>query len=311
MNYDELYLNHNVNFTNIRYNIDSIVSKLKTSNKDEMKEIITNQHNIIFCYDNLMNGNREGIQELFTSIDFLTVMDNISGSLVNNLINSEIIFINKIIYDYFEYTKSFNNTNEIITIKDKLLSISYSINFSMIRSFVPILGVNKSRLLAIISNSSYKSEKIVHRVNNFIMNIGDLNIKDIYTLFFIIYGPPLIDNIDKFNEKTQTINNKFVDMFCYSMFEYCDTSDSNISQEMIDSFNNISNVLIEKLIEISVPIDNIVIQRVLLNYYNMIFIMNIDRSKLRFSIKEHIPREANSLLEAISRIEKINNIEIY
>jgi hypothetical protein len=302
---DELNIIHNLNFTNINYNIDSIINKLKVcDNIDEIKDIINRQHNIIFTYDNLNNGNREGVQELFTSMKFLDVMDNISGTLVENLKESEIIFINKIIYDYFEYTKQYNST-EINSIKDKLLSISYSINSSRIYSLAPVVGVNKARLLSILSYSSYKTEKIVHRINNFILNT-ELNKRDISNIYYIIYdGPPMtiINNI--FEKKQLEINNKFVDMFCYSMFEYCDSDDP----EIIEMFNKISSVLMDRLIDISIPLDNPVIYRVLLNYSNMISIMNIDRNKLRFSIKEHNNSEA--LKNAINNIEKINNIEIY
>lgn len=304
MGYDDLNIVHNLNFTNIRYNIDSIINKLKScEDKEEIKNIINCQHNIIFTYDNLNNGNREGVQELFTSMKFLDVMDNISGTLVENLKESEIIFINKIIYDYFEYTKQYNSI-EINSIKDKLLSISYSINSSRIYSLAPVVGVNKARLLSILSYSSYKTEKIVHRINNFILNT-ELNKKDISNIYYIIYGAPITINNNIFDTNSEEINNKFVDMFCYSMFEYCDSDDP----EIIEMFNKISSVLMDRLIDISIPSDNPVIYRVLLNYSNMISIMNIDRSKLRFSIKEHNNSEA--LKNAINNIEKINNIEIY
>ena len=304
MDYDELNTIHNLNFTNIIYNIDSIINKLKScDNINEIKDIINCQHNIIFTYDNLNNGNREGIQELFTSMNFLEVMDNISGTLVNNLIESEIIFINKIIYDYFEYTKQFNDSNEIILIKDKLLSISYTINSARISSLIPIIGVNKARLLSILSYSSYKMEKIVHRINNFIINT-ELDKKSISAIYYIIYGPPIIGN----NMFDENINNKFVDMFCYSMFEYCDSDDP----EIVEVFNRISSILMDKLIDISVPFDNPVIYRVLVNYSNMISMMNIDRSKLRFSIKEHLTRTSSESLKiTINNIERMNNIEIY
>ena len=297
--------NINIGFTNIIYNIDSIINKLKDPliSAEETKNIIKMQHDIIFTYDNLMNGNREGIQELFTSIIFLCRLDSVVGLL--NLSKSEIIFINKIIYDYFE----FNNDHKK-QIEDKLLSISYTINRNRIQQFTPILGVNTSRLLSIVSYSSYKTEKIVHRVNNFIIN-SDISMNNLEYIYYVIFGYLYNkQSADPLYNTPYELNQNFTNLFCYSMFEYCDSNDPNI----VKRFNQISSFLLNKLIDIGKN-NYMDFYNILITYNNMIDFINIDKNKLRFSIKNKLidikDESISVILDQLKNIEEQNRIEIY
>ena len=291
---------HSVRFTNIIYDINSIVDKLnKSTSIEETKNIIKLQHNIIFTYDNLINNNREGIQNLFTSPIFLDALDSISGLIP--MTESEIIFINKIIYDYFEYSHNVNSS-----IKEKMLAISYIINDTRIKLFTPILGINAARILSIISYSSYKIEKVVHRVNNFIIN-NDFDIANLLSsIYTIIFGPTTIRGT--FLGEGPLPNSKFVNAFCYSMFEYCDSEDP----EVIERFNQISSYLLQKIIILYDKSD--IFSNILITYANMITLMNIDKDKLRFSIKEELGKmksDVSSIIAQINYIEEYNNITIY
>lgn len=295
---DDLNLStHTVQFTNIIYNINSIVNKLKKSTDiEEIKGIIKLQHNIIFNYDNLINNNREGIQDLFTSTIFLDAFDSVAGIIESELTESEIIFINKIIYDYFEYSAN-DNSN----VKDKLLCISYTINDKRVKALTPYVGVKLARLISIISYSSYKMEKIVHRINNFILN-NDFDIKTIESIYYVIYG----SRMTKF-----AVNEKCVSLFCYSMTEYCDSSDP----EIINKFNEISNYLLNELIYCSVAFNENA-YRMITMYANMITLMNIDKSRLRFSIKEELNKikdeeKTRALWDIINYVELNFNVNIY
>ena len=307
---DDLNLStHTVKFTNIIYDIDSIVNKLKTSNNlEEIKDIIKIQHNIIFTYDNLINNNREGIQDLFTTPIFLDALYSVSGLLVYNRSESEIIFINKIIYDYFEYSNSNNSF-----IKERLLAISYNININRIRGFIPFFGVNNARLLSIISYSSYRIEKVVHRINNFIVN-SDIDIRRLDVIYFNIFGYMFIKDVDLSNpfayNSILKLNNKFTNLFSYSMFEYCESKDI----DAIKRFNKISKFFLDSIIEIGK--DNAeCFSTILITYNSMINLMNIDKNKLRFSIKEELRKikdeSLDDILEQINNIEIQNNISIY
>ena len=307
---DDLNLStHTVKFTNIIYDIDSIVNKLKTSNNlEEIKDIIKIQHNIIFTYDNLINNNREGIQDLFTTPIFLDALYSVSGLLVYNISESEIIFINKIIYDYFEYSNSNNSF-----IKERLLAISYNININRIRGFIPFFGVYNARLLSIISYSSYRIEKVVHRINNFIVN-SDIDIRRLDVIYFNIFGYMFIKDVDSSNpfayNSILKLNNKFTNLFSYSMFEYCESKDI----DAIKRFNKISKFFLDSIIEIGK--DNAeCFSTILITYNSMINLMNIDKNKLRFSIKEELRKikdeSLDDILEQINNIEIQNNISIY
>jgi len=292
-----------LNYTDTRYEVKSLIKELlRSDDYNKIKNIIINQHKVLFTYDNLINGNREDVQKLFTSNIFLNVLDNIAGTISSKLLETEIIFINKIVHDYFEYYKNGKDNN----IRSILLSITYNINSDRIKSLSPIIGVNKARLLSILSYSSYKIEKIVHRINNFLLET-DISTDDIEEIFKIIYGPIRINKkiSDDYIGLEYTYNTKIINMFCYSMLEYCDDEDSKIM------FNRISTVLMNLLTSLSSSVeDQSMVISILMNYTNTVSMMNISRDKLRFSIKEHIPRNSN-LYSIIYYIENNNDIIIY
>ena len=251
----------NINFVDIRYKINSIIDKLcNSTDKEEIKRIIVNQSEIIFTYDNLINNNRDGVQKLFTSKLFLNVLDNVS--LILNLSESEIIFINKMVYDYREYV-SVNKQEIDYEIYYIMQSILLHINSKKSKLLSSIIGMNNSLILSNLYYSSYKIEKVVHRVNNFIIHYAS-SIEEIYKIYKALYD----------NEQ------KMKDLFCYSMLE---TNNSTNENEYI-MFKMISNVLMI-IIKEEAAKDNF---DIILNYINTINLFGITNDKLRFSIKDEL-----------------------
>ena len=287
-----------VRYTNIVYSIDSIIDKIKNCNDpEEAKKIILYQHDIIFTRDNLMNENIDKIKNLFMDIDFLSILDNISGLLSMKLSESEFIFINKIIYDFFIYSNSINS-KEITDIKAKMNSIAYNLNRGIILGFVPIMGVNEATKLSIIARSSFKYENIVHRVNMFIYD-SSYDREDISVIYRIIHG-----NYTFGCELVSAVGErKFASLFSYTMLEY---AKEDADEHFMTQFNRVSKLMMDMLKDLRY--DHL--ESVLLNYVNIIALYNTPKSKLRFSIKEHI-----SMYEAIygfiDSIEKKHNIYVY
>ena len=287
-----------VRYTNIVYNIDSVIEKIKKSkNPDEIKQIILYQHDIIFTRDNLVNNNIDKIKELFMDINFLTILDNISGLLAVKLSEIEFIFINKIIYDFFVYSNSINN-KEITEIKSKMHSIAYNINRGIILGFIPIMGVNEAIKLSIISRSSFKYENIVHRVNMFIYDSSydQNNISRIYRIIHgnCVFGCELVDAIGE---------RKFASLFAYTMLEY---AKEDADEHFMIQFNRVSNLIMHMLKDLRY--DHL--ESVLLNYVNIVTLYNTPEYKLRFSIKKHISMY-EPIYNFIDSIEKKHNIYVY
>ena len=287
-----------VRFTNIVYDINSIINKIKKcDDPEEIKQIILYQHDIIFTRDNLVNNNIDKIKELFMDINFLTILDNISGLLAVKLSESEFIFINKIIYDFFVYSNSINS-KEITEIKSKMHSIAYNINRGIILGFIPIMGVNEATKLSIISRSSFKYENIVHRVNMFIYDSSydQDNISRIYRIIHgnYVFGCELVDAIGE---------RKFASLFAYTMLEY---TKEDADEHFIIQFNRVSNLIMHMLKDLRY--DHL--ESVLLNYVNIVTLYNTPESKLRFSIKKHISMY-EPIYNFIDSIEKKHNIYVY
>ena len=266
---------------NIRYDINDIINKLISYSKEKseynIKNIIKNQHELIFKYDNLVNNNRELVQYLFTNnevcIFFLNILDSIIGLL--ELSTEEIIFINKLVYDFFEYTKTnkYYNENEI---KDKLLSITYKINANRIRALSAFIGINKANILSIISYSSFIDEKVVHRVNDFVVsNIRINNVNDLLNFYNVMFTGLIIN-------KESDFTNKARNYIIHSMLEYWDNSlDHNIDE--YNMFNNISRMISYIFAELA-STSNQLLYDLLRDYGNIIKLLNIDSSKTRYSL---------------------------
>lgn len=286
-----------VKYTNIVYDIDSVINKIKSCNDpDEIKQIILYQHDIIFTRDNLVNNNIEKIQELFTDIEFLNILDDISGLLLPKLVESEFIFLNKMIYDFFIYSSRFYIDTKIKNVQTKMNSIAMNINKDIIIGLSSIMGINAALKLSIISRSSFKFDNIVHRVNMFIYD-SSLDSWDIAKIYRIIYGDYKIgcELVYAIGER------KFSSLFTYTMLEY---PKYNADQKFLLQFNKVSKLILDMLNDLR-PIQ---LESVLLNYANIINLYNTPEDKLRFSLKEYGNEQ---LVFFIKSIEELHNIYIY
>lgn len=282
----------NFNITNIHYGINSIISTIKTkcdnNEIDLVKKIILNQHELIFNYDNMENDNVVLIQELFKNKKFLTLFSDICGLIKYS--KSELIFINKAVYDFFKTYKPDKYTD----IRGTLLSITYIINEDRVRDLTPMLGIEPARELAIISYSSYIMESVIHRINKFmvtrIMEISIYNLRKLYELILDLNG------------YTRDVLNLFI----YSMVESLSDQSNAI---YINTFNAISDVLMSLLVDL----DEVSLLDILKQYGGTITMMNIPYNKLRFSMRavlEDVLRTNNKLNPKYQSIyDKIKYIE--
>lgn len=172
-------------FHSVEYQLETIVDKinnLDNLDENEIKQIIIRQHNMILNYDLFLKSDetRKVAQNLFTNIRFLKLFNDIVGLL--DLSRDEIICANKLAYDYYV---SPGNDKEI---SELLLMISYQINSILVIKLSGKLGINGARILSMISNSSFKEEKNVHRVNTFLVRCGvELSIQDVVDIYCILY----------------------------------------------------------------------------------------------------------------------------
>ena len=289
---------------NVRYDINEIINKLLyysgINEYDNIKNIIKNQHELIFKYDNLVNINRTFVQKLFTddsfAIPFLKSLEDIIGFI--DWSEEEITFINKLIYDFFECTKiiHYNNENKI---KEKMLSISYKINAPRIRQLSSYIGINKANILSIISYSSFIDEKVVHRVNDFV--ITNIRIDDIMELMFMY---DIMFHIIPNND--HNLSRKAQNYIIYSMLEYWDQEDIQNNTAEYIMFRNIS-LMIANIFTLD-SLNFINLNSLLKEYGNVIKLLNIDFNKTRFSIDKLVSSNFNKDSTDIERFKRIKAI---
>lgn len=282
----------NFNIATIHYGINSIISTIKNKCDNdeiaEVKKIILNQHELIFNHDNMENSNVVLIQELFTNKKFLKLFDDICGLI--NYSKSELIFINKVVYDFVSVYKLDKRPD----ISGKLMAITYVTNADRIRDLVPLLGIDMSRELAIVSYSSYKIEDIIHRINQFIMlSILDINIRDLKYIYSL-----LLD----LNGYTKDVLNLFI----YSMFE-------SLSEQGRLQYGKLFNKISDLLMSILIDLDDNSIMDLLKQYGGTIVMLNMPYSKIRFSMRavlEDVLRTDNPLNPKYQSVyDKIKYIE--
>lgn len=282
----------NFNIATIHYGINSIISTIKNKcNNDEItevKKIILNQHELIFNHDNMENSNAVLIQELFTNKKFLKLFDDICGLI--NYTKSELIFINKVVYDFVSVYKLDKRPD----ISGKLMAITYVTNADRIRDLVPLLGIDMSRELAIVSYSSYKIEDVIHRINQFIMlSILDINIRDLKYIYSL-----LLD----LNGYTKDVLNLFI----YSMFE-------SLSEQGRLQYGKLFNKISDLLMSILIDLDDNSMMDLLKQYGGTIVMLNMPYSKIRFSMRavlEDVLRTDNPLNPKYQSVyDKIKYIE--
>ena len=287
---------------NIRYDINGIINSLihdsENNNIKNIKNIIINQHELVFKYDNLVNNNRELVQKLFTNgniaLTFLNTLDSVIGLV--ELSEEEIIFINKLVYDFFECTKKVKYNNEY-KIKEILLSITYKINAPRIRQLSGYIGINKSNILSIISYSSFIDEKVVHRVNDFV--ITNLEVNDIWELM-VIYN--IMFNIIP----TNNISRKGQNYIIYSMLEYWNQEDIQNKTEEYIMFRNVSLMIANIFTLNTLSYTNL--ESLLREYGNVLKLLNVDFNKVRFSLTRLVSSNFDKSPEDLERFRIIKSI---
>ena len=173
-------------FTNVEYTIESIckmINDIDNLDEERMKSIILRQYDMILDYDLFLSStkSRKLAQGLFTNKKFLSLFNDMIGLL--DLTTNQIICVNKLTYDYYE---SKNNDKEI---SDLLMSISSQVNNNLTMQLSTIIGINGGRILSMISRSSFKQEKNIHRVNTFLLRCGiNLSVQDIIDIYCKLFG---------------------------------------------------------------------------------------------------------------------------
>lgn len=173
-------------FHSIEYTVKSIVnaiSNIDSFSDEDLRTLIIKNHDIIFDYDLFLKNDttREAAQALFQNKRFLRALFSIINTL--NLKSKEIICINKITYDYYVAGLEDKETYDL------LFCISNLINNTTVVKLYAVLGIDTSRVLAMIANSSFRDEKRVRRVNSFLIRYNqNLTLQDIVNIYAILFN---------------------------------------------------------------------------------------------------------------------------
>lgn len=261
-------------FESIDYKIDQILFKIDhidTLHEGEIKNIIYRQYHLLFNYDQFISNERTYALTLFTNKRFLRILLDIIGTL--DLSNDEIICINKLTYDYYILKEKDKEISEL------LLQLSSYVNNKTSIRLSAILGINGSRILAMVSKSSFKTEKNIQRVNKFIIkyNKMDLTIDDVLNIYCVLYD-------------------RFMYPIIYTMLE---VEPPNLSIEEHKRFVMISSVVMT-LLNAMTSED---IYKVLSNYAYLLQLNNTGKN-VRFSIKDASKRNnLDRISSIVYRIE--------
>lgn len=212
-------------FNTIEYDIESLLIRVKNIDNltdEEINKIIISQHNLILNYDIFfgVNYNRNIALNLFTNKRFLRCLSSVIGSC--KLTKHERVCLSKITYDYYIY---YSNKPEFDSeILDMLLSCTSWANEKEILILSSIYGIGGAKVLSMIRNSSFKVDKNIHRVNEFLLRWnGELSVQNIIDTYCILFE-------------------RFTDVFVYTMLESKESI--NLNEEQNRKFNNISIALI-------------------------------------------------------------------
>lgn len=266
-------------FHTIEYEISDIVNKIMNINnldEEEIKKIIIRQHNMILNYDLFLMSpdTRTQAQVLFTNKKFLKCFLEVIRLL--NISQHEKICINKLAYDYYIIP---NNNPEISNL---LYQLTTEVNGKEVIALSSIIGMNESRILAMIKNSTFKEEKAVHRVNTYIIKCNfDLSVKDIIIIYHHLFE-------------------RFTNLFIYSMME---AKPNNLSPIENKKFDNTSIALLEMLN--SLPEMDI---RKVINDYAFTLKMVKTDTVVRFAIKSAV--RFTRIISVIKQVEIAENINI-
>lgn len=183
--------------------IINIISNIDLKSDDEIKNFIQKYHIsfLNYCLFTESDVSRNAMQKLFTNTRFLNLFFNIIGNL--KLDNIELIFLNRIAYDYWSLKEKDNDICNI------LLQISAYINNNLIIKLSSKMGINEARILAMISHSTDIQEIKVHRINRFLINCMNpvLDIQSMIDIMFFIYDRFLYPIIYTLVEDESSCNN--------------------------------------------------------------------------------------------------------
>ena len=168
-----------------------------------------------------------------------------------------------------------------------LLAISYQINDDKIIRLSSILGINGARILSMISKSSFKEDKRVQRINNFIIKYNeiDLTLQNIIDIYCILYG------------------DRFSILFTNTMGEAYIENLVDIKEKYRYTLITYAVILILE----SLTSDNI--SKVLYNYGFYLKLNKIE--KVRISLKSFNDYDISRIIKIINNIEKDNIYDLY
>ena len=258
-------------FTSVEYTIDTIVDKIVNIDeldKEEIKNIIIRQHKLILNYDLFLSSKktRSYAQTLFSDIKFLEIFYSIIGLL--QLSEHEMKCINKLAYDYYILPNKDPKVSEL------LLMICNSTNNVEVIKLSSRLSIKDARTLSMISRSTFRVEKRIRRVNNFLVKCtADLSAQAIVDIMFILYD-------------------RFTDPIIYTMLE---AKPDNLTPEQSLKFDTISSVIITIL-------DNMTsanIKKVLYDYAFTLRHSYQNNTKVRFSMKSIPNQRIRSIIQEI------------
>jgi hypothetical protein len=267
-------------FKTIEYQVSDIVNMIRNIDnyKDqEIKDIISRQHAMILNYDLFLENadTRAQAQYLFTNKRFLSIFVQVIGKF--NLTPHEVVCINKLCYDYYILPNKDNEVSEL------LYQISTIINNNKVIRLSATLGMNGAKALAMISNSSLRMEKNIHRINTYLVRYhnsgrGILSTQDMINIFCILYE-------------------NFKDPFVFTMLE---SKPNNLTEEEETQFDNISMAILELLNSMT----SNDMKKILYDYG---YTLNMISSKaVRFSLKScsNYPR----IIRMVNTIETEDNV---
>ena len=266
-------------FHSIEYELSGIINKITNINSlddKEIKSIIVRQHNMILDYDLFLKSNETRMQAqiLFTNKRFLR--NFLEVIKIINLSKQEIICINKLAYDYYIMDNKDQETSEL------LYMLTTEVNSKEVMVLSGMIGINGARVLAMISNSSFKQEKIVHRVNTYIVKSNqDIDIATIIKIFCFLYE-------------------RFTYPFIYTMLE---SKPSNLTPEQNRQFDRISMAMLEMLNTLS----DTDMKKILCDYA---FTLNMVKQNtiVRFAIKS--ATRYSRILKTIENISIVEGLDI-
>lgn len=224
---------------------------------------------MILNYDLFLASNETRSQalKLFTNPYFLDIFIDVIGLIELN--QHERVCLNKLAYDYYILP------DKNMEVADKLYRLTTAVNGNQVVVLSGMIGLKGAQVLSMIRNSSFRDEKIVHRVNTFLIkSIPMYSVHDIIEIYCYLFD-------------------RFTSLFLYTMVE---TRPAGLTNEQYTKFDNISIAMLDILESLSDSnLDKILYD------YGFTLSMVSPNTPVRFSLKTAVsyPR----LQQAIKRVE--------